>query len=191
MSTETTKRWLLSTINHGRDDISTSHCHKRSLLRRCNVVTSKIYTYFFSCDKFLLSSLMRIMLRFIPRRSLLVAMVLTALLGGVYYAWNPPTKRPQSHKTVKIDEDELSLLKAQLNPKVPSAEPFKTFENVSSSNFLDEPIADDVEPDQQQPLCHPLPLKEAAMETADIYPKLNFNVSHCWLSQPKVVVKLC
>ncbi len=106
-----------------------------------------------------------------------MAMVLTALLGGVYYAWNPPTKRPQSHKTVRVDEDDVSLLKAQLNPKVPSPEPLKTFENVSSHNFLDEPVQDEAELEQQQPVCHPLPLKEAVMETADIYPKLNFNVS--------------
>ena len=107
-----------------------------------------------------------------------MAMVLTALLGGVYYAWNPPTKRSQSHKTVKVDEDDVSLLKAQLSPQFPSAESFKTFENVSSHNFLDEPAADEPEErEQEQPVCHPLPLKVAAMETADIYPKLNFNVS--------------
>jgi hypothetical protein len=81
---------------------------------------------------------------------------------------------------VKVESDgEVDSVKSHQGPKsVPSAEPFKTFENVSSRNFLDEPenlLEAELE---AQGVCRPLPLKEAVMETSEIYPKLNFNVSH-------------
>lgn len=115
---------------------------------------------------------MKIMLRFIPKRALLVALIMTALIGGVYYAWNPPNKRPQSHNPVKTEDlVEPEQLKAQIKPKALEAE-LGRYENVSSHSLFDVP--DISEPEQ---VCRALPLKEAVMETSDIYPKLNFNVS--------------
>ena len=113
------------------------------------------------------------MLRFIPKRALLVAMIMTALIGGVYYAWNPPNKRPQGHKPAKAEKVlEPEQLQAQLKPKILDAD-LGRLENVSTSpSFFDVP-----EVLEAEQVCRALPLKEAVMETSDIYPKLNFNVS--------------
>ena len=109
------------------------------------------------------------MLRFLPKRTLLVALVVTALIGGVYYAWSPPSKRHQDIKTSKFEAEETNLVKSDLKPEVLTK---SKLENVSSIFIPDEP-----EILEAEQVCRPLPLKEATMETSDIYPKLNFNVS--------------
>ena len=109
------------------------------------------------------------MLRFLPKRTLLVALVVTALIGGVYYAWSPPSKRHQDIKTSKFEAEETNLVKSDLKPEVLTK---SKLENVSSIFIPDEP-----EILEAEQVCRPLPLNEATMETSDIYPKLNFNVS--------------
>jgi hypothetical protein len=125
-------------------------------------------------------------LRFLPKRTLLAALVTTALIFAVYYAWNPPARRPTAPKAAQFqEEDGGGLLPAPLKTS-PAHLESKVAENASSRNYLVAP-PEVVEPEAQ---CRPLPLKVAAMETADIYPKLNFNVSRTFLVIQHFLIKV-
>jgi len=112
------------------------------------------------------------MLRFLPKRSLFVAMIMTALIFVLYYAWNPPTSKHQRSRVAKLDVEVVdNVLKAPLKSN-PTSDDLVTAENSSSHNFLDSPP----EVFEAEAVCRPLPLKVASIETSEIYPKLNFNV---------------
>ena len=124
---------------------------------------------------------MKIVLRYLPKRSLLMAMVTTMILFALYYAWNPPSSKSTRVKLARINAEVIdNVLKSPMNsdPSV-SDEVVEdvvvvVVANSSTQNFLAAPP----EVIEAEPVCQPLELKVANIETSEIYPKLNFNVRH-------------
>jgi len=124
---------------------------------------------------------MKVVLRYLPKRSLLTAMVTTMILFALYYAWNPPTSKSTRAKLARIDADVIdNVLKSPPKP-LTSDEAIEDVvvvvaaaANASTQNVLAAPPEVVVE---AEPVCQPLELKVADMETSEIYPKLNFKVS--------------
>ena len=123
---------------------------------------------------------MKIVLRYLPKRSLLMAMVTTMILFALYYAWNPPSSKSTRVKLARINAEVIdNVLKSPMNsdPSVSDEvveDVVVVVANSSTQNFLAPPP----EVIEAEPVCQPLELKVADIETSEIYPKLNFNVRH-------------
>lgn len=131
---------------------------------------------------------MKIKLRYLPKRSLLVAMITTALIFALYYAWNPPNAKVHRAKLVSVNDDSDNVLKSPLKSN-PSNVDVVSVENASAGHNFVEPPPEVV---PAEPVCQPLPLKVASIETSEIYPKLNFNVRyHSYFTFPSPVLSYC
>ena len=108
-----------------------------------------------------------------------MAMVTTMILFALYYAWNPPSSKSTRAKLARIDAEAIdNVLKSPPKSNLLSSDEIVEAvvvvpaANASTSNVLAAPP----EVVEAEPVCQPLELKVANIETSEIYPKLNFNV---------------